>query len=116
MPSTEKIRAAFDELAGREQTDAQWYDRPVLHIGASAWLLESIALVEATCGDTHATTRTMRSGVEYAVANAAEGATHRTHLAQLRAARAAFAAARATVATDRLDGLVDLVRATTVGA
>ena len=111
MTPTEKIRAAFDQLAKRKP--AALYEGSSASLRGSAWLIEALSLVEATFGEGHATQRAMRAAVDYVLANAAYGPDVHRWVARANSAEGAFEAAKQIVDSDNLDGLIDIVRAAT---
>ncbi len=111
MIPTEKIRAAFDQLAKRKP--APLHEGNIIGAAGSAWLIEALSLVETTLSESHATARAMRDAVEYVLANVAHGPEYRKHDARARAAEGAFQAAKQIVDSDNIHGLIDIVRAAT---
>jgi len=111
MLLAEKIRAAFYQLAQRKP--ASLHEGNIIGAAGSAWLIEALALLENTLGESHATARTLRDANEYLFGNVAHGPDFRKHDARARAAEGAFQAAKQIVDGDAIHGLIDIVRAAT---
>jgi hypothetical protein len=111
MIATEKIRATFAEHAKRKPDHLQ--EGNIVGKVGSAWLLGALSLVETTFGETHAITRSMRTAIDYALANVSHGPEFRKHDAAVGAAEGAFWAAVQIVDSDGIHGLIDIVRAET---
>ena len=111
MIAIEKIRAEFNQLAKRKP--ATLYDGSSLSVAGSGWLIEAMALVEATFAEAHATARTMRAAFDYLRSHAPYGENLYTFYGQANTAEGGFNAAKQIVDGDGIRGLVDIVRADT---